>query len=82
MALEGMHHELLSHLRAKRVPPAVISDWETAWSSAVKRSGSLLPCPECILAGKVSCLEPRAGFGQFGLVQCRVCHSKFMFPEK
>jgi hypothetical protein len=81
MAIEGMHHELLSHLKAKRAAPAVISDWESAWSSAMKSPSSPLPCPECFLAGRESGLEPRRRVGNLGEARCANCRTVFVFSD-
>ncbi len=81
MAIEGMHYELLGHLNAKRAAPTVISDWESAWFSAVKRPGSPLPCPECFLEGRPSTLEPRRKIGNMGEARCATCRTVFVFSE-
>jgi hypothetical protein len=82
MAIDGMHHELLSHLKAKGAAPTVISEWESAWSRAARRPGSPLPCPECFLEGRVSTLDPRRRIGKLSEARCATCRIVFVFPEK
>jgi len=79
MALEGMHHELLGHLQAKRAEDLLVRAWETAWQSAVLSPGTPLPCPECFLEGRASGLEPRRGVGNLGEARCASCRTVFVF---
>jgi hypothetical protein len=80
MALEGMHHELLSHLKAKRAAPSLIDAWETAWHGAMDSPGEPPPCPECFLRGRVSKLQPLPSSGNVGQARCPHCYTVFMFP--
>ena len=79
MALEGMHHELLGHLQAKRAEEVLIAAWERAWQSALVSPGTSLPCPECFLEGRVFGLEPRHGVGNLGEARCASCGTVFVF---
>jgi len=79
MALEGMHHELLSHLKAKGATQSLVDAWESAWYSALACPGGPLPCPQCFLDGRESMLEPRPSYRNIGQARCQICHTVFMF---
>jgi len=81
MALEGMHHELLGHLQAKRAEELLVGAWEKAWQGALMSPGSPLPCPECFLAGRASGLEPRRSVGKLGEARCANCRTVFVFSD-
>lgn len=81
MALEGMHRELLGHLRAKGALPSLVDDWESAWADALACPGELLPCPQCFLDGQTSRLEPLHRQGHIGQARCRQCRTVFLYSD-
>jgi hypothetical protein len=82
MAAEGMHRELLSHLRAKRAEQPLIGAWENAWREAQANAGTPIPCPECFLARRMAKLHPLPSYGAFGQAKCASCGTVFVFPSK
>jgi hypothetical protein len=80
MALEGMHDELLRHLRERGATQFLIDAWENAWYQAQIFKGEPLPCPLCFIDGRVQRLVPLDSVGALGVARCEACKVKFTFP--
>lgn len=81
MAMEGMHHELLSYLQKEGAIDLLIQAWESAWYNAQRFPGEPLPCPACFLRGRVQRLTPLDSVGDVGSARCEYCKTKFKFAE-
>ena len=81
MALEALHHELLSFLKNEGATAFLINAWESAWYSAVALPGEPLPCPVCFLDGRVECLVPLLSVRDLGTARCEACKTKFEFYD-
>jgi hypothetical protein len=79
MALEGMHHELLSCSKEQGATQFLIDAWENAWYTAQKFPGEPLPCPQCFLDGRVERLVPLPSVSDRGAARCEACKTKFEF---
>lgn len=79
MALERLHHELLSFLKDEGATEFLIRAWEDAWYSAVALPGEPLPCPVCFLDGRVERLVPLLSVRDLGTARCEACKTAFEF---
>lgn len=81
MALDGLHHELLSFLNEQGATQHLINAWESTWYCAVAFPGEPLPCPKCFLNGRLRRLVPLISVGKLGAARCEACKTKFEFHK-
>jgi hypothetical protein len=83
MAMEYMHDELLSQLKAYGASDEQINEWQEQWYSSVESAGDPLPCPKCFYEGQpIGHLQPLPAEPKHAKSKCAACKTYFEYPDE
>lgn len=83
MAMEYMHDELLSQLKAYGATDEQIDAWREQWHVAVESAGDPLPCPKCFCEGQpTGRLQPLPAEPKRAKSKCAACKTYFEYPDE